>query len=65
MFVFLVRQLREFYIGRENLDTKLQVLLLPKTFRVDNDPLMFTTCAIFKAANLMIVHYVPAHWTQS
>lgn len=33
-FMFLANQLMKFCIGGENLDTKLQVLPLPKTFRV-------------------------------
>ena len=44
------------------LHTKLQVLQLPKTFRVNVLQLKFTTaCAIFKAASLItIIHYFPA-----
>ena len=34
MFMFLANQLMKFCIGGENLDTKLQVLPLPKTLQV-------------------------------
>ena len=34
-FMFLTNQLPKFCAGGENVDTKLQILQLPKTFRVD------------------------------
>ncbi len=34
-FMFIANQLLKFYIGGENLDTKLQVFTLPKTFRAN------------------------------
>ena len=40
------------YLIRENLDTKLQVLRLPKTFRV---AVYNRECTLFKAVNLITI----------
>ena len=65
-FMFLANQVLKLYIGGENLDTKLQVLRLPKTFRV---AVYNRECTLFKAVNLImvirIIRYVPAHGIQS
>ena len=50
--MFLANQVLKLYIGVEKLNTKLQVLRLPKTFRV---AVYNRECTLFKAVNLITI----------
>ena len=56
--MFPANQVMKFCIGGENLDTKLQVLRLPKTFQVS---VYNNVRYIHSGESSMIIRYVPAH----
>ena len=64
--MFLANQVLKFYIGEENLDSKLQILRLSKTFQV---AVYNRECTLLKAVNpiilIRIIRYLPVHGIQS